>query len=198
MLTSPVSDASPPHCSSLQIMLEPLNPQSYEILSTTHPKSSSSSWCAHLPPPRKRQRHPNPAMQTQSTSGLPPAPDTVTLRLALPWPTTEACYFSFSYAFHTTPFFQNIQECYSDQLSNWSDLSLHMQVIIWNSSLFQTDRLIQAAGTGSSVTLYNTWHTPSRNLLAREIRFKFTNISNFPDMLSEELLFFPWPCFGEL
>lgn len=91
ILISPISDASSPHCSSLQVMSEPLNPQSYEILSTTpSPNSSSYSWYAHPPPPWKTQAHPNPAMQTQSASGLPPAPDTVTLRLALPWPTTEA------------------------------------------------------------------------------------------------------------
>ena len=46
---SPISEASSPHCSSLQIMSEPLNPQSYEILSTTPlPQLSPPPWPLHL------------------------------------------------------------------------------------------------------------------------------------------------------
>lgn len=129
MLSSPISDVSSPHCSSLQIMSEPLNPQSYEILSTTPPPNSSSyGWYAHLPPPWKTQAHPNPPMQTWSASGLPPAPDTVTLRLALPWPTTEGFMLLF--------LFLCLSHCplllkYTRML-HWSDLrlnlSLHTQV----------------------------------------------------------------------
>lgn len=177
-LTSPISNASPPYCSPLQIMSKPFNPMKFHRHPLHH--SSSYSWCAHPPPRWETQAHPDPAMQTrapagcfllwpQSRSGWHSSdPHSSVIRclsqisdldfsrlLPTESPTTEALMFLFLLLCLSHPPSPKIYIT----LSGSQTESLPLQVgILWNSSLSQTDHLIQAARTGSNMTLFSVQH----------------------------------------